>query len=74
MASDRPQPPSTREPFIVVPPGVHACRVLNPPVQARPMEQPELSSDPDNIPPRSRLFLVVPKQADPQQLNVSRGY
>jgi hypothetical protein len=47
------------------------CRALNaPPPQARPMEQPELSSDPDNIPPRSRLFLVVPKQADPHQLNV----
>ena len=39
----------------------------------RPAEQ-EISSDPDNIPPRSRLFIVVPKQADPQQINVgARG-
>lgn len=28
----------------------------------------EISSDPDNVPPRSRLFLVVPKQADAQQI------
>lgn len=49
-------------------PNTSTTRALNPP-QSRPMEQPELSSDPDNIPPRSRLFLVVPKQADPQQLN-----
>lgn len=38
----------------------------------RPQEQ-EVSSDPDNIPPRSRLFLVVPKQADPQAINVRAG-
>jgi len=28
----------------------------------------ELACDPDNIPPRSRLFLVVPKTADPQMI------
>lgn len=30
----------------------------------------ELSTDPDNMPPRSRLFLVVPKLADTQQIQV----
>ncbi|GFH11862.1 predicted protein, partial [Haematococcus lacustris] len=36
----------------------------------QPRQHPgaELSSDPDNVPPRSRLFLVVPKSADPQLL------
>lgn len=28
----------------------------------------ELSSDPDNVPPRSRLFIVVPKLCEPQQI------
>lgn len=37
----------------------------------RQLSDMELSSDPDNMPPRSRLFLVVPKQADAQQLHVS---
>lgn len=32
----------------------------------------ELSSDPDNMPPRSRLFVVVPKQADPGRILVGR--
>ncbi len=45
----------------------HFRRGMHPP---RPAEQ-EISSDPDNIPPRSRLFIVVPKQAEPQQINVS---
>lgn len=41
----------------------------------RQLAEVELSSDPDNLPPRSRLFLVVPKQADPQQIQVSvRGW
>ena len=31
----------------------------------------EISSDSDNVPPRSRLFIVVPKQADVQQIQVS---
>ncbi|KAG2484367.1 hypothetical protein HYH03_016783 [Edaphochlamys debaryana] len=43
----------------------NTSRGMHPP---RPAEQ-EISSDPDNIPPRSRLFIVVPKQADPQQIN-----
>ncbi|GFR49625.1 hypothetical protein Agub_g11697 [Astrephomene gubernaculifera] len=43
----------------------NTSRGMQPP---RPAEQ-EISSDPDNIPPRSRLFIVVPKQADPQQIN-----
>ena len=30
----------------------------------------ELLSDPDNVPLRSRLFMVVPKQADIQQIQV----
>lgn len=34
-----------------------------------PLEQ-ELSNDPDNVPPRSRLFIVVPKQAEPQNIQV----
>lgn len=33
----------------------------------------EISTDPDNIPPRSRLFLVVPKQADIQQIQEHVG-
>ncbi|KAF5828332.1 hypothetical protein DUNSADRAFT_17777, partial [Dunaliella salina] len=36
----------------------------------RQLAEVELSSDPDNLPPRSRLFLVVPKQADPQQIQM----
>ncbi|KAG2433808.1 hypothetical protein HXX76_008166 [Chlamydomonas incerta] len=43
----------------------NTSRGMHPP---RPAEQ-EISSDPDNIPPRSRLFIVVPKQAEPQQIN-----
>ncbi|PNH11784.1 RNA-binding protein 45 [Tetrabaena socialis] len=43
----------------------NTSRGMHPP---RPAEQ-EISSDPDNIPPRSRLFIVVPKQADPQQIS-----
>lgn len=31
----------------------------------------EISRDPDNLPPRSRLFIVVPKQSDAQQIQVS---
>jgi hypothetical protein len=31
----------------------------------------ELSTDPDNTPPRSRLFLVVPKTADADAISVS---
>ncbi|KXZ53325.1 hypothetical protein GPECTOR_7g1219 [Gonium pectorale] len=45
----------------------NTSRGMHPP---RPAEQ-EISSDPDNIPPRSRLFIVVPKQADPSQINDS---
>ncbi|GLI64607.1 hypothetical protein VaNZ11_007917 [Volvox africanus] len=45
----------------------NTSRGMHPP---RPAEQ-EISSDPDNIPPRSRLFIVVPKQADPQHINES---
>lgn len=37
------------------------------------IDTPELSSDPDNVPPRSRLFVVVPKQADPQEIKVSHS-
>ncbi len=33
----------------------------------------ELSSDPDNVPPRSRLFIVVPKLCEPQQIQVRAG-
>lgn len=36
---------------------------------AKHVTEQEISSDPDNIPPRSRLFVVVPKQADPQQIS-----
>jgi hypothetical protein len=32
-----------------------------------------LASDPDNIPPRSRLFVVVPKAAEAQVIQVSKG-
>ncbi|KAG1681154.1 hypothetical protein FOA52_015597 [Chlamydomonas sp. UWO 241] len=39
-------------------------RTITPP----PDPDLELSSDPDNMPPRSRLFIVVPKQADPMQI------
>lgn len=38
--------------------------------QQRQFTEAELSSDPDNIPPRSRLFIVVPKQADSQKIHV----
>eukprot|EP00955_Chlamydomonas_euryale_P086630 364231-Chlamydomonas_euryale.AAC.1 len=37
------------------------------------MGEPEVSSDPDNVPPRSRLFLVVPKQADEARIQVGMG-
>lgn len=30
----------------------------------------EVSSDPDNVPPRSRLFIVVPKQSEAQKIQV----
>ncbi|GFH06706.1 uncharacterized protein HaLaN_01378 [Haematococcus lacustris] len=42
----------------------------------QPRQHPgtELSSDPDNVPPRSRLFLVVPKSADPQLLQVHGAF
>jgi hypothetical protein len=43
-------------------PGV--AKLLPPPEQ-------EAGSDPDNVPPRSRLFLVVPKTADGQLIHVS---
>ncbi|CAD7701449.1 unnamed protein product, partial [Ostreobium quekettii] len=33
----------------------------------------ELAFDPDNVPPRSRLFLVVPKTADPQAIKEDMG-
>ncbi|GAX80303.1 hypothetical protein CEUSTIGMA_g7741.t1 [Chlamydomonas eustigma] len=36
--------------------------------QSERQPEPEISSDPDNMPPRSRLFIVVPKQADVQQI------
>jgi hypothetical protein len=42
------------------------CRMA----QCERQPEPEISSDPDNTPPRSRLFIVVPKQADPQQIQV----
>jgi hypothetical protein len=35
---------------------------------------PELSTDPDNTPPRSRLFLVVPKTAEAKVFEVSVPY
>jgi hypothetical protein len=35
--------------------------------------EPEISSDPDNVPPRSRLFIVVPKQADSMQIQARAG-
>lgn len=38
--------------------------------QHKMVSEAELSTDPDNIPPRSRLFVVVPKQADAQQIQV----
>lgn len=31
----------------------------------------EMATDPDNIPPRSRLFIVVPKNADAGLIQVS---
>lgn len=37
-------------------------------VQPTTLAEPEATSDPDNLPPRSRLFIVVPKQADAQQI------
>ncbi len=40
-------------------------------MQQKPMPELELSSDPDNVPPRSRLFIVVPKLCEPQQIQVS---
>lgn len=43
------------------------CRGVTPTNQQLELE---ISSDPDNVPPRSRLFLVVPKQADAQQIQV----
>jgi hypothetical protein len=33
----------------------------------------QLSSDPDNMPPRSRLFLVVPKTAEARVIQVKSG-
>uniref|UniRef100_A0A7S0WZT7 RRM domain-containing protein n=1 Tax=Chlamydomonas leiostraca TaxID=1034604 RepID=A0A7S0WZT7_9CHLO len=36
------------------------------PSQHKMMPEAEVSTDPDNIPARSRLFIVVPKQADAQ--------
>lgn len=38
------------------------CRTLTT-LPPRPMHE-ELPSDPDNTPPRSRLFMVVPKSAE----------
>lgn len=38
--------------------------------QTKPSPEMELSSDPDNVPPRSRLFLVVPKLSDTKQIQV----
>eukprot|EP00882_Tetradesmus_deserticola_P025144 GHRQ01027603.1.p2 GENE.GHRQ01027603.1~~GHRQ01027603.1.p2 ORF type:complete len:206 (+),score=63.03 GHRQ01027603.1:79-696(+) len=35
-----------------------------------PQPEQEVPSDPDNVPPRSRLFLVVPKTADGQLIHV----
>lgn len=34
----------------------------------------EVSTDPDNLPARSRLFIVVPKQADAQLVQVSVNF
>jgi hypothetical protein len=42
--------------------------------QPKPMHHEEISSDPDNLPPRSRLFIVVPKQAEAQQIAVSAAW
>lgn len=36
--------------------------------QTRQQVELEMAGDPDNIPPRSRLFLVVPKSADGQAI------
>ena len=38
---------------------------------SRPPET-EVATDPDNIPPRSRLFMVVPKTADGSVIEVCR--
>jgi hypothetical protein len=35
-----------------------------------PQPEQEAAGDPDNLPPRSRLFLVVPKTADGQLIHV----
>jgi len=35
-------------------------------IQPRHIPEAEISADPDNVPPRSRLFIVVPKQAEAQ--------
>ncbi|KAG1678862.1 hypothetical protein FOA52_003530 [Chlamydomonas sp. UWO 241] len=40
----------------------------NPQMPMAMASEPEISSDPDNMPPRSRLFIVVPKQADSMQI------
>ena len=36
----------------------------------KPLMEDHLSSDPDNMPPRSRLFLVVPKTAEARVIQV----
>ena len=51
----------------------HGCcaRRLGPSRSATELDATlEASLDPDNIPPRSRLFLVVPKNADGQSIEV----
>ena len=40
-------------------------------VPTRSACEPEPAPDPDNIPPRSRLFIVVPKTADGQAIEVN---
>ncbi len=52
---------------------LHRCcaRRLGPSRSATELDATlEASLDPDNIPPRSRLFLVVPKNADGQSIEV----
>lgn len=44
--------------------------VQQPPKLLMPSDEPA-SADPDNVPPRSRLFLVVPKTAEARVVHVS---
>ena len=55
----------------------HCCcaRRLGPSRSATELDATlEASLDPDNIPPRSRLFLVVPKNADGQSIEVPEDH